>query len=320
MAETDTSGSAYARGAERVRDAAKWLLGAFGAIAAVMVAGSQLSSIGSMDDGKRLLVAILAAVVALAGLAIASWLILDIMLPSASSLTDISPAIAKEIEDRPELLQGNESVASLKESYIQALQTRLDVVKKNYTIPPGASDVEVKAAGALVVVLGQAVQQVEGYAAYERLDDKLRDTPGRFLIFVLAGVVAAAIVLFAWAANPPEKPESPTSVTSLAGLQLAGASLRGAGLANADLARTSFAGADLRGADLAGASLDSADLSSSDLRGADLSGATLTNTDLTGAQVNGALLSGVVWGNTTCPDGSQSSDDPEATCIGHEAT
>ena len=319
MAETEGGGSAYVAGAERVRDAAKWLLGAFGAIATVLVAGSQLSSIGALDDGKRLVVAVVAAVVALVGLAAASWLVVDIMLPSAALLPEIAAndALKQKIDLLPELLQGNHSVDNLQRDYELALELRLEAVRKNYSMPPEASDDEVKAAGNLVVVLGQAVQAVEGYAAYKNLDSKLRDNR-RLPLFGLAGLVAMAIIVFAWASNPPEKPKPEEAATSLAGLRLDGVSLRGAELAKANLVGISLSGADLRGANLSSTDLRNADLSEADLRGADLSGADMSNTDLTDAQTSGSLLSDVVWSNTSCPDGSQSTDDPEKTCLGHD--
>ena len=62
--------------------------------------------------------------------------------------------------------------------------------------------------------------------------------------------------------------------------------------------------ADLTGADLYGADLRDADLSFTDLSDADLSVADLTDADLTGAD-----LASVYWGETICPDGTNSNDN-----------
>jgi len=45
------------------------------------------------------------------------------------------------------------------------------------------------------------------------------------------------------------------------------------------------------------------------LPGAYLPGAWFFSTDLTGVDLSGADLSGAMWGNTTCPDGTNSSED-----------
>ena len=52
------------------------------------------------------------------------------------------------------------------------------------------------------------------------------------------------------------------------------------------------------------------------LKGANLSGANLSGANLSGANLTGANLSDVTWGNTTCPDGTNSDNDG-GTCLGH---
>lgn len=56
-----------------------------------------------------------------------------------------------------------------------------------------------------------------------------------------------------------------------------------------------------------------------DLAGVDLSDvylvdANMTNADLSGADLTGATLIDVIWGNTTCPDGTNSNTDGD-TCV-----
>jgi uncharacterized protein YjbI with pentapeptide repeats len=83
----------------------------------------------------------------------------------------------------------------------------------------------------------------------------------------------------------------------------------------ADMDDVDFSGASLKDADLYGASLQDAifnkrtNLDEADLRKADLEDAE----DLDEAR----KLSGVQWGDTTCPDGSNSDDYPEVTCEYH---
>jgi len=77
------------------------------------------------------------------------------------------------------------------------------------------------------------------------------------------------------------------------GIDLRGASLSKAHLAEADLRHVNLTGAILSDADLTGAILSDADLSKADLRRADLSKALLSRALLSGADLSDALLSGV---------------------------
>jgi uncharacterized protein YjbI with pentapeptide repeats len=109
--------------------------------------------------------------------------------------------------------------------------------------------------------------------------------------------------------------------------------LQGANLAGADLSRAVFDLADLTGATLSnGANLDGASFTSATLRSANLSQSTFKGANFKGADLRGANLSDanfqgatdlrsadlrdVVWGNTTCPDGTNSNQNG-GTCLGH---
>ena len=63
-------------------------------------------------------------------------------------------------------------------------------------------------------------------------------------------------------------------------------------------------------ADLSYRELTKADLRYANLEGADLSDAVLFSTNLIGANLNGADLTDALWANTTCPDGSNSNNNP----------
>ena len=64
------------------------------------------------------------------------------------------------------------------------------------------------------------------------------------------------------------------------------------------------------GANFTGASFVGAYLADADLRGASLAYANLTNANLTGANVLDASFVGAIWSNTICPDGTNSSANP----------
>jgi hypothetical protein len=335
---------AVAKGVDRVREAAKWLIGAFAAIGGVLIAGSQLSSLGGLEGG-RLLLAVLAAVLALVGLALAIWLVFDIMLPSQATLHDLVEAerrgdqgLGTIARDHPELLQGySKKVAGLQSSYRAALIQRRRALEGNYQTPPTVSDDEVLRANNRVTSIGYAVDAVLSVAVYLALDRKLRSQSRKWLLFAAALGTAVAIIGFVFAANPPQDDEAGGDTT--AGLQLDGAllpnaSLAGQDLSNANLEATTLSdadlraadlrdatitnarweGADLRGANLNGADLRNSDLSQADLRGADLSEADLTNADLAEADLAHAKMSGITWSNTTCPDGALS-EDKGGSCV-----
>lgn len=113
---------------------------------------------------------------------------------------------------------------------------------------------------------------------------------------------------------------------SLAGCNLRGLSLTDASLPEADLAGSNLAGVDFSGANLTDANLSGtnltkanlqgADLAGADLAGSNLAGARLQDANLTGADLSGANLRLAVWGNTTCPDGTNSNSNG-GTCIAH---
>ena len=93
-------------------------------------------------------------------------------------------------------------------------------------------------------------------------------------------------------------------------------------LTKADLTDAELGYANLIGATLNRAVLNDADLTGANLTGASLIDADLTKADLRDANLNGANLNGATydsvtiwptaewWGNTTCPDGSNSDNNP----------
>src|SRR5690606_2698815 len=111
-------------------------------------------------------------------------------------------------------------------------------------------------------------------------------------------------------------PRRPGGGLDLRRLVAPGGSFVGLDLSGADLTGSRLAGADFRGARLAGATLTLSTLSGADFTGADLRqatvlladlrGASFTDADLRGAVVVLADLRQAVWGNTLCPDGTNS--------------
>jgi len=89
--------------------------------------------------------------------------------------------------------------------------------------------------------------------------------------------------------------------------------LAGTDLYGADLTGASLVGASLYGTILTSARLGGVNLTDTDLRYADLGNSYLRHADLTGANTYQTVLDDVWWGNTICPDGTNS-DDNGNTC------
>ncbi len=106
-------------------------------------------------------------------------------------------------------------------------------------------------------------------------------------------------------------------------LQTAQAS--GANFSNAQLEVANFSNANLSNANLTGTNLQGASFSYADLTNANFSNANLSDfiipptvgSGTSHADFTGAVLTGVIWSNTICPDGTNSDNDPNHTCVGH---
>ena len=87
-----------------------------------------------------------------------------------------------------------------------------------------------------------------------------------------------------------------------------------------DKRRANLCDANLSGANLSGARLIAGFLIGTNLSNADLTGVDLRFSDLTDAVLTGATLTGVIWGDTTCPDGTNTSTNGDGNCDGVHRT
>jgi hypothetical protein len=291
---------------ERIRDAGKWLIGASAAVGAALIAGSQLSNIGSLplcavhsENCLRLPLALLGAAVALGGIAFIMWRAVQILLPVEITIDDLIRNWAatkdwpmdwwwyrRKLQRKfPEIHYfranasqiGHTDPETLKaertktwEEYAEAQE---EVLQADKSTKAAAKERLAAAKADWDVAVGD-VDAVQSSAQYQRL---LGQFTGMIRQLLVATVLSAlGITTFAWASNP--------------------------GDASADLSDAHLVGAQLRGVDLSGAKLDGADF---------------TDADLTTARLDGASLKDVTWGNTTCPDGTNSTTNTPATCLGH---
>ena len=92
---------------------------------------------------------------------------------------------------------------------------------------------------------------------------------------------------------------------------LSGLDLRDISFKEAILDKANLQGSDLNGTDLRNASLNRAKLKSANLKDSRLQGAALTEAEGMSMSDN---LESAQWGNTKCPDGTNSDDSPYNTC------
>ncbi len=216
-AATGSPADPLTAGVDRIRDVAKWLIGAFAAVAAIMVAGSQLSSIGTLEVGWRLLVAVIGGVAALSGAAWAIWLLTDVLLPEETTVanvlaeaTDCKSPLARTIAANPHLLLGYPDVAALDTAYknARAEQARAqDLVNASPNDQAALQQVD-QAAGKAERLFAR-LRQLTTRAAFYRQQQEFKDS--RTQLYLAALLAAIGLGTFAWAANPPEDKKEDTA-------------------------------------------------------------------------------------------------------------
>jgi hypothetical protein len=171
---------------DRYRDLAKYLIGILAAIGALMVAGTQLSSIGELSwsaDKARLIAAGAGLAVALLAIIWIVWRALDVLKPVEISLQviDRDKRLRTAVEDEPGLLGGAKSVAML-----------MTLVKDS-----PLTDTEERAAWRKVAA--RARDRAAFVEMRRRFDRAWHE------MIPAAVIGAAAIAVLAWAANPPKQ-------------------------------------------------------------------------------------------------------------------
>jgi hypothetical protein len=273
-AGTNSDSSGVEAAIQRIRDTAKWAVAAFAAIGAALAAGTQFSSLGSVQEPWRVLTAAGAAVMGLLAVMVAIWKTFDLLMPGTITMADLVKTAAKkptfDVDHRDLYQERAATVDELKKKLERAALDRDAAASR--ASQPRASKADREAADAREEELAELDAIASGLrkeVGFERLEA----SADRWKLWVTGSIVVAGTMLmyFAWAANPPKS--TPPTV-----------SLAGANLSHADLAGANLAGVDLRGANLSWANL----------RGANLKDADLT---------------GVIWTHATCPDGQRAEQE-----------
>jgi hypothetical protein len=193
---------------ERIRETAKWLTVSLAALGGVLVAGSQLSDIGSLELwSSRFWTAVVGAGLAAAG----SGIILVATINTAASpvvtlkeLAAKTPKGAEAAVRDETLLEGYPSVAALRSAYSKAIERRKQTYNAHLKDTADAAARSAFAtADARAVALNTVSRTLVAVAAYRELARLWRLAR---ITIVCGGVIAAlGVGVFAWAANPPDK-------------------------------------------------------------------------------------------------------------------
>jgi hypothetical protein len=195
--------------AERVRQAARWLIAAFAGVGAALAAGIQISNLGSIEDTDRLLLAGAGAALGFAGVAVAIWHIAKVLAPQEALLRDLesSPALAARFHDEPTFLGGcYERVTDLTSDYEKGLRAYRRAQIARWKDPGNpVLEAEVKRLNDVFEELSSIVEFLRSVVIYE----KTRAAYSKARCWVLLGAILAfiGVVTFAYAANPPEETE-----------------------------------------------------------------------------------------------------------------
>jgi hypothetical protein len=178
-------------GINRHRDIAKYLVGIFAAIGGLLLAGTQLSSLGQLSlshDRTRLLVAGGTLIVALAAVILIVALAVSVLQPVEMSLADVinDKALREAADRRPGMLGGASSVEALE----LVMSRHLDAAAR----------------GMWQTVIADVVEDAAFRESKRRFD--------RAWIWMIACAIAAAtaIAVFAYAANPPKDRQAAEAV------------------------------------------------------------------------------------------------------------
>jgi ElaB/YqjD/DUF883 family membrane-anchored ribosome-binding protein len=260
--------------AMNIQTTAKWLVTAFAATGAVLLAGLNLTNLGRLtsDDRVALAVAVIAAVTALVLVYLVILSASKVLTPSSVTLTDLkdrwieaTKAAAAEArtdmsdDELSELARGSDPVlvtidqisfslfrgldvrtpVELNAALNQAYRERsvLTQTATRATIPESAAALR-ETLDARITELRAAEQRLVDYVEYAEVARTYRDLVRKRLPWCGIGI-AVGIVVFAIASNPPVQPDSPiTSPTPVTVILHQARDLRPAGVPNACARRT----------------------------------------------------------------------------------
>jgi hypothetical protein len=204
-------GSELDASADRIRETAKWLIVSFAGVGSVLVAGSQLSSLGSLEPwSDRFLVALAGVAVALVAVVVAIYKVSTVLVLDPLSLRTLATSRDATVAEIRRDLEGDDSLVprgsldSLYKDYHGAVVAQLDTYDAYRAGPTPSTLGTAQGADAYAQTQSALAQNVLAVARLLRVSKAFKDQ--RKWLFGMTVVGAAGIVTFAAAANPPEEP------------------------------------------------------------------------------------------------------------------
>lgn len=202
--------------ADSVRQVAKWLIAAFAAVGAVLAAGVQISNLGDAT-GVRLLGAVVASAIGLAGIVLAIVQISRVLEPQEATLRDLeqSDVLAKRLREDSSFFDGfdHADAASLISDYKRASSEFRSAQAASWGDPKNqVLEALATARESEYGALASVVEFWRDVVTYEKAKAVYRSV----LLSVVVGVALAfaGLVGFAYCANPPKKTEAPSTPTA----------------------------------------------------------------------------------------------------------
>lgn len=197
----------------QMKDTAKWTVSVFAALAAILIAGTQLSSLGQLEGNEwiedhRLLVAFLAGGIALLAIGAVIHSALSVLTATPKSLDELATEEKESESNRTRdvrfvhasnLLEEKESIQQFnaKAATLGTLRDSADLLRDPDKIRQTYADVAYHNA---------RIETFQATMRYETVRRALSKSRGRMLAAGLVG--GLAIGSFTWAANPPKEEET----------------------------------------------------------------------------------------------------------------
>lgn len=214
-----SSEGAFADAADRIRESAKWLLGAFAAVGALFAAGLQLQSIGQLEAGTtRSTTVVLGLLLTVGGISLAIGAAASVIGKSYVSLHWLVTSrrawrLRRSLQADGLLVPGFSNFGEL---YAQAASAKEELVQSVMAHYAGRANAAamIPIQQAIVKNLDPVVDNVVEVASYERL---LRAWQwSKRAMFLGALLTAIGLALFAWGSHAPDPvealPRTPTPV------------------------------------------------------------------------------------------------------------
>ena len=205
----------YSTAVNHMRETAKWIITLFGGLGAVLIAGTQLSSIGKLtvnNDPLRIAAAIVGGAIALFAIGRIIWSATKVMASGEVTLAELE-RVEKASPSAPELdwIRDHELLADF--DCIESLRTRrrnlfgMQSARITGNAVPGKPPVteeELKKDEPIRRYLNIVATSVTSGARYYRVREQFLKT--REDMFRYGAITAIAATLFIWGINPPADP------------------------------------------------------------------------------------------------------------------